>query len=113
MALAQEADGRQAVCGVKVGRFIGSDSAAFEVPQRWTQTGPGSLSPLSFPRPTKETHQKDSLHLPQAFAQLSVQPQLLLARSLRPISVGRVALPTSSGLEELGLGWRLSLLISI
>lgn len=28
------------------------------------------------------------------------------------MSLGRVALATSSGLEELGLGWRLSLLIS-
>lgn len=83
MALAQEADRRQTVCSVKVGRFIGSDSAAFEVPEHWIQTGPGSLSPLSLPRPTKETRQKDTLRLPQALAQLRIQPPALPSQEPR------------------------------
>lgn len=100
---------------MKVGYPIASDSVAFEVPGHWIQTGPGSLRPLSLPSPTNATPQEDNPYLQQALAQLRAQPLAPQARNPGLVSLKdrhRVALPTSSGLEELCLGWRLSLLIS-
>lgn len=70
---------------------------------------------LSLPSLTNATPQEDNPHLQQALAQRRAQPLAPQARNPGLVSLKdrhRVALPTSSGLEELCLGWRLSLLIS-